>query len=66
MACENCQHWIAYRPIGGFLPSMYRGMGSCYPDGTKGHDHSAVTMFDRPRCALKPSRFERKRAEARQ
>ncbi len=32
--CGDCRHFIAYQPIGGWLPAIYRGHGSCYPDGT--------------------------------
>ncbi len=37
--CENCKHWMEYKPLGGYLPAMYRGSGSCYPDGVKNDKH---------------------------
>jgi len=42
MKCGDCKHWIVYRPIGGFLPVMYEGLGDCYPDGVKGKTRTGI------------------------
>lgn len=55
--CRNCKHYYPYKPIGGFLPSMYQGMGSCYPEGTKGKEKDCITS-DHSGC--KNGKFERK------
>jgi hypothetical protein len=58
MRCENCIHWREYRPIGGFLPNFYRGLGSCYPDGVT-KEAGKITKYS-DECTI--GRFQTKEA----
>ena len=60
MKCVDCKHWRMYRPIGGVLPAIFRGQGSCYPDGIKGKKSAAMTAGNEE-CRM--GRFEEKEVQ---
>ena len=57
--CENCDHWIENKPIGGILPSWFAGKGSCYPNGIKNKKYGVTNNND----ICKIDNFKRKQKE---